>query len=205
MSGRRQSSFRSDRAQPGFDFTAHMRCLCEDMVARVGDLGHIDMPRVAVGFCQARKATEQGIYATMTPMRFAGGRTQIVRRGRPWGIQRLYDAFGREMMYILSFYLPRYLDLPFREKLNTVAHELWHIGPKFDGDLRRFDGRCQFHSGSKKHYDAHAQGLVDCWLAEGVEESLYQFLRDDFQTLAARHGRVFGTKVAAPKIFPIRP
>ena len=40
------------------------------------------------------------------------------RAARPArGIQRLYDASGREMLYILSFYLPRYLDLPLPEKL----------------------------------------------------------------------------------------
>jgi predicted metallopeptidase len=181
-----------------------MRRLCVDMVRRVAELGHIDMSRVAVGFCQARTAAEQGIYATMTPLRFAGGHTQAVRRGRTWGIQRLYDASGREMLYILSFYLPRYLDLPLPEKLNTVAHELWHIGPSFDGDLRRFQGRCKFHSGSKKRYNAQSQGLVDAWLAGGPDESLYGFLQDNFQALSARHGRVFGTRLPAPKIFPIR-
>jgi hypothetical protein len=107
------------------------------------------------------------------------------------------------MLYILNFYLPRYLDLPLPEKLNTVAHELWHIGPRFDGDLRRFQGRCRLHSGSKKRYDAQSQGLVDAWFAGGPEASLYQFLQDDFRKLHARHGRVFGTKVRAPKIFPL--
>jgi len=199
-----QPNFRPDGVYRGFDFTAHMRSLCADMVSRVAELGHIDMSRVAVGFCQARKTTGQGIFATMTPLRFAGGRTQIVRRGRPWGIQRLYDASGREMLYILSFYLPRFLDLQLPEKLNTIAHELWHIGPGFDGDLRRFHGRCQFHSGSKKRYDAQSQQLVDTWLAGGPEESLYRFLDENFRELNARHGRVFGMRVRAPKVFPVR-
>jgi hypothetical protein len=70
--------------------------------------------------------------------------------------------------------------------------------------LRRFHGRCQFHSGSKKRYDAQSQRLVDLWMAGGPEASLYQFLHDGFRDLHARHGRVFGTKVRAPKIFPLR-
>ena len=63
------------------------------------------------------------MFASLTPMRFAGGQTHVVRRQRRWAIQRLYGPDGREMLYILTFYLPRYLDLPFREKLTTVLHE----------------------------------------------------------------------------------
>ena len=39
------------------------------------------------------------------------------------------------MLYLLSFYLPRFLKLPWREKLATVIHELWHVNPQFNGDL----------------------------------------------------------------------
>ena len=94
------------------------------------------MRRVAVSFSQARSGTRAGMYATLTPLRFPGGRIHTVRRGRKWGMQKVKDHNGEEMLYILNFYLPRFLDLPFREKLDTVVHELWHIGPKFDGDLR---------------------------------------------------------------------
>ena len=105
------------------------------------------------------------MFASLTPMRFAGGRTHTVRRKRHWGMQRLYSPDGREMLYILAFYLPRYLDLPFREKLTTVLHELWHIGPKFDGDLRRLGARCYAHGSSQKQYDAHVAALSDRWLS----------------------------------------
>ena len=111
------------------------------------------MSRVAVSFSQARSGTRAGMYATLTPLRFPGGRIHTVRRGRKWGMQKVKDHNGQEMLYILNFYLPRFLDLPLREKLDTVVHELWHIGPKFDGDLRRFGNRCFAHGPSKKQYD----------------------------------------------------
>jgi predicted metallopeptidase len=186
----------------GFDFTLHARQLCEDMTARVEDLRHVDMSRVAVSFVQVRKVGEYGMYASLTPLRFAGGRLQTMRRGRPWGIQRVYED-GREMLYILNFYLPRFLDLSFREKVNTVVHELWHIGPRFDGDLRRFGGRCYAHSGSQRKYDAKVEQLVGEWLAASPPCELYDFLGLDFHGLIARHGRVFGRRVRAPKLIPL--
>jgi len=184
----------------GLDFTLQMRRLCEDMVGRVEQLRHIDMSRVAVSFSQTRKPTDHGMYASLTPMRFAGGRMHTIRRGRKWGMQRLYNPSGQEILYILNFYLPRFLDLAFREKLTTIMHELWHIGPRFDGDLRRFGGRCYAHGSSQRQYDAQVEQLVDRWLVCRPPESACEFLRGKFRHLLARHGRVFGRKIPTPKL-----
>ncbi len=200
---RRKDPYRGPADPSGFDFTLHMRLLCDDMAARLEDLRHVEMARVAVSFSQARKATSHGMYASLTPMRFAGGQPHTIRRGQMWGVQRLRDESGREMLYILNFYLPRFLDLPFREKLETVVHELWHIGPAFDGDLRRFAGRCFAHGSSQTRYDAQVERLVDRWIASQPPVSACEFLRLDFRGLLARHGRVYGRKIPAPKLIPV--
>jgi predicted metallopeptidase len=195
---------RLDRSSlQGFDFTQHVRRLCEDMVQRLPELRHIDAGYVAFSFCQTRKPVTHGMYASLTPLRFADGRTETVRRGRRYGIQRLCDESGREMLYLLNFYLPRYLNLGLREKLVTTIHELWHIGPRFDGDLRRFGGRCYAHSGSQKRYEARVERLTDHWLALDPPPALYEFLRDDFATLIRRHGAVIGRKIPAPRLIPL--
>jgi predicted metallopeptidase len=185
-----------------FDFTLHVERLCEDMVSRLEPLRHIDMSRVAVSFSQTRKADRFGMYASLTPLRFAGGQAFTVRRGRKWAMQRVLDAGGREMLYIVNFYLPRFLDLPPREKLCTIVHELWHISPQFNGDLRRFGGRCYAHGSSEKRYDAQVAKLADRWLLARPPAADYEFLHLNFQALAARHGGVRGRKIAAPKLIP---
>jgi hypothetical protein len=200
---RQQQFFRRDSRPAGFDFTGHAWRLCNDMVVRLEPLRHVDMTRVAVSFAQTRRAGSQGMFASLTPMRFSGGQMHTFRRKRRWGVQRLYDPDGREMLYILSFYLPRFLDLPLREKLATVLHELWHIGPRFDGDLRRLGGRCFAHGASQKKYDSWVETLLDRWLAHEPPGSVYDFLRLDFRELTARHGRVFGRRVPAPKLVPL--
>ncbi len=186
----------------GFDFTLHVRELCEDMTARLPELRHIDMARVAVAFSQTRKPVKHGMYASLTPLRFPGGRMEVVRRGRRWRIQRLVDEAGREMLYILRFYLPRFLDLDFEEKISTVVHELWHVSPRFDGDLRRFGGRCYAHSGSQKRYDALVDRLARRWLKLAPPEPLYEVLRHDFCGLMGVHGKILGHRIPAPKLIP---
>lgn len=187
----------------GFDFTLHMRRLCEALVRDLEELAHIDLDRVAICFSRARKRVPYGIWASLTPLRFAGG-ALTTRRGRQtWTIQRLYGVDGQEMLYILRFYLPRFFDQSLDEKLNTVIHELWHIGPDFDGDLRRHDGRCYAHGSSQKQYDAQIDRLVRKWLAGGPDPLLYDFLSGSMEALIARHGGLHGLHVARPRLIPM--
>jgi predicted metallopeptidase len=188
----------------GFDFSLHMRRLCADMVERLPELAHIDLERVAIGFCQARKRAAHGIWATLTPLRFEGGATHAVRGGRLWRMPQLRDDAGREFLYLLRFYLPRFLQLPFDEKLTTVVHELWHINPAFDGDLRRHPGRCFAHGSSKGQYDRQMEALAARWLAAGPPPELHEFLQLTFGRLQARYGPVFGLKIRPPRLIEVR-
>ncbi len=171
------------------------------MAAQLDEFHHIDMSRVAVSFRQTRKRMSCGLYASLTPLQLPAGQTHLIRRGRKWTIQRV-KVDGREMLYVLNFYLPRFLDLCFREKLTTIAHELLHISPHFDGDLRRFSGRCYAHSHSHSQFDSQAEHLAQCWLTRKPDQSLYGFLHLDFLRLQALHGRIYGRRIASPKLLP---
>ena len=186
----------------GFDFTLRMRLLCADVVARTPELSHIDLSRVALSFSQARKGVSWGMYASLTPLRFRGGEITTLRRGKLYQVQRLVDGAGLEMLYLLTFYLPRFMNLDFREKLITVFHELWHISPQFDGDLRRHGGRCFAHTHSQKEYDRQMGLLADCWLAASPDPALWTFLEGNFQALQTTHGPVFGLRISRPKLLP---
>jgi hypothetical protein len=186
-----------------FDFTLHVRRLCDDIVARLPELAHIDMGRVAVCFCQARNSAPHGIYASLTPLRFKDGAAHALRRGRPHAIQRVRDSAGQEMLYILSVYLPRFQNLDFREKLITVLHELWHISPAFNGDIRRHAGRYHAHTHSQAEYDEEMGRLADRWLGQSPPRELWAFLEDDFRQLMSRHGGIVGVKIRRPRILPI--
>ena len=190
------------RGHDGFHFTAHMHSLLADVAARLPELAHVAADRVAVAFSQIRKPVPYGLHATLTPMRFEGGHLITTRRGRRYRSQRLYNGAGREVLYILRFYLPRFQDAPFTEKLTTVLHELWHISPGFDGDLRRHGGRCYVHSHSQEAYDGRMRRLADRYLATAPPEELLAPLGWSFAELRRRYGRVCGAKISHPKLIP---
>lgn len=200
--GSREVRRRSVGAAEGFNITNHVRDICADVAQRMPELSHVDVTQVAFAFAQARKAVMHGMQASLTPMRFEGGALTGDYRGRKMAVQRLYDADGREMLYIYTVYLPRFMNLDFHEKLVTIFHELWHIGERFDGDMRRHPGRCYAHSHSQKDFDAHMAVLVERWLGMSPPHDLYRFLELDFAQLERQFGRVFGMRIARPRLLP---
>jgi hypothetical protein len=180
-----------------------MRHLCGDMVQRLDALGHIDLACVAITVTQARKNVAHGMQASLTPLRFKHGRETELRGNRCYRVERVLRPDGKEYLYLLTFFLPRFLDHPFEEKLTTVLHELWHISPRFDGDLRRHAGRCYAHGHSQRAYDAHAAALARKWLSLDPPLYVYAFLQSSFDDLQREYGSVIGQRVRAPRLLVV--
>jgi hypothetical protein len=187
-----------------FDFCGHARRLCADIAARCEPLGHIDPDRLLFAVTQARNGQAHGLQARVTPLRFPHGRLTRQRRGVTYQVQR-YFLDSCEFLYLVTFCLPRFLDQGFDDKLITLFHELFHVSPAFDGDLRRHEGRYALHSHSQRDYDERMAGLARAYLAGKPDPALHAFLRLDFRQLLARHGSVVGVVVPRPKLIPLRP
>lgn len=191
------------RVTSGFDFTAAMHRVCSDIIGRTPELAHVDLSRIAVSFTQARKGGLYGLFASLTPLRFAGGAETQLRRGRTYAIQKFREPGGRELLYILTFCLPRFADLSLREKLITIFHELWHISPKFDGDIRRHEGRFYAHTSSQASFDRAMGVFADRWLFEQTDDQVWGFLRHSFAELHRLHGPIHGLRLPRPKLIPL--
>lgn len=184
----------------GFDYTRAMRALCGDIASRLNQFNHIEVERVALNVCRSRRDAAHGVYATLTPLRFAGGVDREIVRGVSWKIEKMVDENNRPYLYLLSFYLPRFQNLLLEEKLTTVFHELWHISPEFNGDLRRYAGRCYAHGRSQRDYDAVMRRFAQEWLSLGPPAHLYEFLSLSFAELVSEHDRITGQRWRAPRL-----
>jgi hypothetical protein len=123
-------------------------------------------------------------------------------QGRLFQAQR-YFIDDQEQFYVVAFCMPRFQDLSFDEKLVTVFHELFHISPRFDGDLRRHNSRYQYHTHSQKGYDAHMEMLVRGYLANHPNPAVFMFLHRSFAQLWAEYGGVYALKIPRPKMIPV--
>ncbi len=185
-----------------FDLSAAIERVCVDIARKVPQLHHIDPTRMLFGITRAKGGGRHGLQARITPLRFEGGELIGRSRGRRITNQR-YFVNGREMYYIVAFCLPRFLNRDFPLKLMTIVHELYHVSPEFNGDLRRYPGRNFAHSHSHKEFDAIIMKLVGEYLSAEADQQACAFLRLSFGQLCRRHGGIVGVHLAKPKLIPV--
>ncbi len=185
-----------------FHFTTRIQTVCEDVIRRCPELSHIHSRSVLYTFTPARNRSVYGLQARVTPMRFRDGALTRRYRGTIYQVQRYY-VNGVEILYLVTFCLPRFLDQSFEEKLVTIFHELYHISPHFNGDLRRHGGRYDVHSKSKKAYDVEMGKLARHYLLNHPNPAMLDFLKYNSVELRRAFTTLRGVMVPRPKMFPI--
>jgi len=164
-----------------------MHRLIKDIAEKCPEFHHIDPSRVLAGITIARKRGRYGLHAQIMQTRSRDKRLDLSE----WS-GLTHD--GREMLYVIEFCLPRFQNLGYPENLDTVFHELYHISPAFDGDIRRFAGRNRVHSSSKK-YDALMAQFRRDYLSKVPATGPQAFLKYSFLELSRRYGDVVGLRV----------
>ncbi len=185
------------------NLTGELERLVADIASRMDEFSHIDPSRLLLCTASARGGGIHGTYAKIHPLRFSGGARSIeIRRGRRTVTCTMPSVThgGEEMLYVIYFLVPRFLDLPLEEKLVTIFHELYHISPAFNGDIRRLPGKNYAHGSSTKKYNAYMKKLVGCYLDKLDDHSALSFLDGDMATLRGRHTAIVGRKLATPRI-----
>ena len=180
------------------DYAKIMRRLIEDIVARCTVFAHVDTTRLLIGCVRARTAGPTGLYARTVPLRFEGGSPTTERGGRTYRVPRVVQD-GKEMLYIVSFCLPRFHELSLEDKLTTVFHELYHVSPLFNGDIRRFEGSNYVHSASQRKYDELMRVLAQEYLAGGHCSQVEDFLKPPYSELCEKYGGIMMTVYRSPK------
>jgi hypothetical protein len=180
-----------------------MQRLVSHLVVSIEDFRGIDVSRLLVSATFNRSNRRAGLIAYVLPLRYREG-SPIERRVR--GTKSYHYAMlpyrheGREILYIIYFMLPRFQNLSWRDKLETVIHELYHISPHFNGDLRRLKGRSHVHGNSLQDYDRRIKELTDSYLERFPEvRDMFDFLKMSFGEMESKWGEVIAQHVREPK------
>lgn len=184
-----------------FDFTGPMEALVENIVRRVPALVHVRPERLLVTLSRARRGGLSGTYARIFPLRFEKGASRTTRRaGRELQTFEMPPLVheGREILYIVTFLLPRFQNLAFEQKVATIIHELYHVSEACDGDIRRLPGKNFAHGHSRDAYDRNMEALAAEYLSAPGHRPYTDFLKPRFHTLEGRHGGVGGRRLSPP-------
>jgi hypothetical protein len=176
-----------------------MKNLITDISRFCRDFSHIESEKILVAVSQSRNNRKYGLQAKLVPLKFQEGR-RIIHASGDWYCKMpplIYE--GQEILYVIYFCLPRFQNLGFNEKMAIVFHELYHISPSFNGDIRRFPGKYYQHSKSEKEYDRIVQLLSESYLQSARSKEFTRFLRYGFEELKQKYGEVIGLKRRLPE------
>ena len=186
------------KPQP-FSYTDALRDVILDLRETLEELRYVDTDRILLSITRARQQSQHGVYASCLPLRFKDGERETVVGRRRYRMPVIQHE-EREILYILYFMLPRFhVEQDYREKLATIIHELYHISPLMNGDIRRFPGKNYAHGHSREVYHAAMRKLADRYLAESPRSHGWEFLHTPFAELLARPGGVTGRSVPRPR------
>ena len=183
-----------------FDFNREYKLIIDDMIKSCMEFDHIDAKKIAVSYTPSKTNSKYGLQAKIYPLRFEGGARDKVINNYKFTVEQ-FSHNSEEIYYIIAFCIPRFLNLDAQGKLETIAHELFHISPRFNGDIRRFSlGAKAAHGSSKDIFDKHIGNIAKNYLYSSTRIMLPKFLYYDYKKLKQTFKEIKFTKLKIPKI-----
>lgn len=168
------------------DFNIAMGRFIRELCRVIPEFNSIKTDRLLVSASFNSSRRTAGILAYVVPLKFRHGSPVEMRvRGDKeyhYAMLPVKNGAGEEILYMVYFMLPRFLHLAFRDRVETVVHELYHVGPHFNGDLRRFRGRSELH-GTLKTYDKKVKELTDYFFSQPHDAETYEFLQRGYRSM----------------------
>ena len=185
----------------GFDFTDNMTLLVQDIVQCHPVFSHINTENVFIAI-SASNGSKNGVLAKLRPLRFEGGEKTKTIRGREYRATNV-EINGNDILYVVYFHLPRFLNHgDYMDKLATVFHELYHISPLFNGDIRRFPGKNFAHGNSRKKYNEIVKSYTEEYISPNEHNGSSEFLKYDYSGLKRKYGAIYGDMIRIPASKP---
>lgn len=179
------------------DYTALTHLAIQDMAKTVPALRHLRPEYILVVAARRVSKGQHGNLAqchslmekeTRDLAYWYHRRTRKVVKVTPWTITRNTAVYhnNQPMRYVILLRLPRLLS---HSPLETLAHELIHVGPACDGKMR------EMRHG--KSFNRVVEEVARVWKARGNPE-LVEMLQMNHRTLRKQHGKLVGQVFEKP-------
>jgi hypothetical protein len=104
-----------------------------------------------------------------------------------------------DQRYLIYFYHPRFFNLSPSEKLKVIFHELYHISPDFNGDIRRLAAHKASHGASRERFDDFFEHDLTKFYAYIEKTPYMKFLEMNARALRLSFEKIKGRRMKMPK------
>lgn len=172
--------------------------LIQQISLRFDSFSHIDSKRILVCVGSNRTGGRGGgIYGKLVPLKFKDGAEMLKFNGRYYAMPRIIEN-GLPLQYVLYFYTPKFFNLRAFEKIKVIFHELYHISPKFNGDIRRMGKVKLAHGSSKKKFDSYFEAEAKIFFDQLATTEYMNILDMNSRALQKEYS-VYARRMKIPK------
>lgn len=184
-----------------FNITDALTLIIKEMINNTEEFKLFDINKILL-CCGTNKSTSRGgIYGKLVPLKFENGNDIIKHKGFYYTIPRL-TINNIEIIYIIYLYIPKFLDLTAKQKIDVMFHELYHINPEFNGDIRRMGKFKKAHGHSRKSFDEKYREYAEVFYEKIEDTPFMNFLNMDTHALKKEFKRICYRRMKVPK--PVR-
>ncbi len=160
-----------------------------DMIISTDEFKSFDLNRILICCASNRKDCKGATYGKLLPLRFKDGAEIIRHNGKFYTIPkvRLNDF---EILYIIYLYIPKFFNLSADDKVRVMFHELYHISPDFNGDIRRMGKFKAAHGHSKKSFEEKYIEYAENYLKKIRNSDYLNFLKMNSEEIQNRYNTV---------------
>ena len=134
------------------NLTDILTLIIHDMIKSTDEFKSFDLNKILICCASNRKDFKGATYGKLLPLRFKDGSEIIKHNGKFYTIPKV-KLNNTEILYIIYFYIPKFFNLSAKDKVNVMFHELYHINPEFNGDIRRMGKFKSAHGHSRKSFE----------------------------------------------------
>ncbi|MFH0974762.1 MAG: putative metallopeptidase [Spirochaetota bacterium] len=175
--------------------------IIKEITIRSESFSHIDAKKITVCLGSNRNNCRGAIYGKLVPLKFKDGSDKLQFRGRYYKIPEIMNE-GIAQLYAVYFYLPKFFNLSAEEKLRVIFHELYHISPEFNGDIRRMGSVKKAHGSSRKKFDLKFEKEVKLFFKFISNTAYLDLLTMDSKSLQKNY-LVYARRMKIPKPVPV--
>ncbi|HNX24413.1 MAG TPA: putative metallopeptidase [Spirochaetota bacterium] len=158
------------------NLTDILTLIIHDMVELTEEFKCFDLNKILICCASNRKDFRGATYGKLLPLRFKDGSEIIKHNGRFYTIPKV-KVNNMEILYIIYFYIPKFFNLSAKDKVNVMFHELFHINPEFNGDIRRMGKFKAAHGHSRKSFEEKYIEYADTFFEKIEDTPYYNFLK----------------------------
>ncbi len=188
----------SSHALKAINISDFLHALIADACGRISFFSHIDTEKLHICISSNRAGGRGATFGKVVPMKFKGGEEILHYRGKCYAMPKI-EVNSIRILYIIYFYIPRFTDLAPIEKIRVIFHELYHIHPDFNGDIRRFGKNGSVHGKSKKQFDTQFEREVISYAEEIRNTPMWEFLSLNTSEIFKNYQKVLSYRMKTPK------